>query len=508
MTANASRPADHHEVLVVGTGFAGIGAAIELRRAGVDDVVLLERGDDVGGTWRDNTYPGAACDVPSHLYSFSFAPNPDWSRSFSPQPEIHAYLRDVADRHGVTSQVRFATTVVDARFDEATARWQVTAADGRRFTARFLISATGPLSEPVVPDLPGLDTFPGAVFHSARWDHDHQLDGERVGVIGTGASAIQFTPHVAERAERTTVFQRTPPWVAPRLDRRFTAPERWLYANLPWTQRLARTAIYWAREVMVVGLAKRRQLLSPLQRIAERHLAWQVRDPQLRGHLTPDYRIGCKRILISNDWYPTLQRDDVDVVPSGVREIRGSTVVADDGTETELDTLIFGTGFEVSRPPISQAVHGRGGQRLSEVWDDGMKAHLGATVAGFPNLFLLIGPNTGLGHTSMVFMIESQLRYVVDAITTARRQGLPAVEVRADVVDAYDAEIQQLLDGTVWTAGGCSSWYLDPSGRNSTLWPDFTFRFRRRTARFGLADHEVVWPTRAAEVPAPVPTSA
>lgn len=495
--------AEHHEVLIVGTGFAGLGAAIQLREAGVDDVVLLERGYDVGGTWRDNTYPGSACDVPSNLYSFSFAPNPRWSRSFSPQPEIQAYLQDVTARYRLGSHIRFGATVTAADFDEATATWQVATADGQRYTARFLLSATGPLSEPVVPDLPGLETFPGTVFHSARWDHDHDLAGARVAVIGTGASAIQFTPHVARDAQRTTVFQRTAPWVAPRLDRAFTAPERWLFARAPFVQRIMRTVVYWARELLVVGLAKRRRLLTPLQKLATAHLAMQVRDRELRAACTPDYTIGCKRILISNDWYPTLQRGDVDLVPAGVDEVRGSTVVAADGTEVEVDTIIFGTGFEVTQPPVSRAVRGQGGQRLSDVWSDGMKAHLGATVAGFPNLFLLIGPNTGLGHTSMVFMMEAQLRHIVDAITTARDRGLPAVDVRPEVVDAYDAELQAKLDGSVWTAGGCSSWYLDASGRNSTLWPDFTFRFRQRTARFDLADHEVVLPTGGTQVPTP-----
>jgi cation diffusion facilitator CzcD-associated flavoprotein CzcO len=486
---------EHHEVTIVGTGFGGLGMAVRLREAGVDDLVLLERGDEVGGTWRDNSYPGAACDVPSNLYSFSFAPNPDWSRSFSPQGEILEYLRRVADEHGIREHVRFGQAVVDARFDEAAARWTVRTDTGRTFTSRFLVSAAGPLSEPVVPDLPGLDRFPGKVFHSARWDHDHDLSGERVAVVGTGASAIQFVPRIAPVAGHTTVFQRTPAWIAPRLDRRFTRLERWLFRKVPLVQRLSRALVYWNREVMVVGLAKRRSLLRPVQAIAALHLRRQVREPQLRRDLTPDFTIGCKRILISNEYYPALTRDDVDLVPSGVREVRGSRLVAADGSEREVDTIVFGTGFEVSEPPIAQHVRGRDGLLLADAWAGGMRAHLGTTVPGFPNLFLLIGPNTGLGHTSMVFMMEAQMRYLVDAITTVRATAAAAVEVREDVVAAYDAEVQRLLAGTVWTSGGCSSWYLDPSGRNSTLWPDFTYRFRRRTKRFHLDQHELVHPT-------------
>jgi cation diffusion facilitator CzcD-associated flavoprotein CzcO len=501
VTASAATTEDH-EVVIVGSGFAGLGIAVQLREAGVTDLVLLERGDDVGGTWRDNSYPGAACDVPSNLYSFSFAPNPDWSSSFSPQREILDYLRGVADRYDLTPLVRLDTLVTAARFDEATARWVVETAAGPTYTARFLVSAAGPLSEPVVPDLPGLDGFPGTVFHSARWQHDHDLAGERVAVVGTGASAIQFLPHVADHADQVSLFQRTAPWVAPRVDRRFTRFERWLFRHVPLTQRLARWGIYWGREALVLGLAKHRALLRPVEAVARGHLRRQIRDPQLRAKLTPDYTIGCKRILIANDYYPTLTRDDVEVVASGVREVRGSTVVAADGTEREVDTIIFGTGFEVSQPPIARRVRGTGGRLLADAWADGMRAHLGTTVAGFPNLFLLIGPNTGLGHTSMVFMMEAQMRYLVDAITTVRERGLPAVAVRPEVVDAYDAEVQAKLADTVWTTGGCASWYLDASGRNSTLWPDYTFRFRRRTRRFRLDEHEVVHPG-GAEVDAP-----
>jgi cation diffusion facilitator CzcD-associated flavoprotein CzcO len=477
---------EHREVVIVGAGFSGIGAAVRLKELGKHDLVVLDRGDSVGGTWRDNTYPGAACDVPSHVYSFSFAPNPDWTRSFSPQREIHAYLQRVAREFGVLPHVRFRHTVTDARWDEDTGRWLVATDRGVTFSARFLVAAAGPLSEPSVPELPGLDTFPGTVFHSARWDHDHDLTGRRVAIVGTGASAIQFAPHVAERAGHLTVFQRTPAWIIPRADRALTEVERWLFRHAPATQRLARTVDYWVREAYVLGLALDTRLLRVAERGARRHLAAQVPDPDLRAKLTPDYTLGCKRVLISNDFYPIFSRPNVDLVAAGVAEVRGSTLVAADGSEAEVDTLIFGTGFEVTRPPIATLVRGRDGQRLADAWGGGMRASRGTQVHGFPNLFLLVGPNTGLGHNSIVFMAEAQLRYVVDAVRTMDAAAVHAVDVRDDVQQAWDDAVQRDLVGTVWTSGGCSSWYLDESGRNSTLWPRFTWQFRRRTARFDL----------------------
>jgi cation diffusion facilitator CzcD-associated flavoprotein CzcO len=490
---------ERHEAVIVGAGFSGLGAAIELKRAGVGDLVVLDRGDAVGGTWRDNTYPGAACDVPSHVYSFSFAPNPDWTRSFSSQPEIQAYLERTARDHGLLRHVRLRHTVTGARWDPAAARWLVATDRGTTFAARYLIAAPGPLSEPVIPPIPGLEDFPGRVFHSARWDHDHDLTGERVAIVGTGASAIQFAPHVQREAGRLTVFQRTPAWIVPRADRELTRLERWLFRRLPITQRLARTVDYWVREGYVLGLALDTRLLELAERGARRHLRRQVQDPQLRRKLTPDYTLGCKRVLISNDFYPMLNEPNVDLVAAGVREIRGSTLVAADGTETEVDTIIFGTGFEVTRPPIAEVIHGPRGT-LAAAWTGGMRAYRGTQVHGFPNLFLLVGPNTGLGHNSIVFMAEAQIRYVVDAVRTLRAAAVPAVDVRPEAQQRWDDAVQRDLVGTVWTSGGCSSWYLDESGRNSTLWPRFTWQFRRRTGRFDLADQQRVDPVPAGDV--------
>jgi cation diffusion facilitator CzcD-associated flavoprotein CzcO len=375
--------------------------------------------------------------------------------------------------------------VLEARWNEEDSRWQV-ATSGDRFRAQVLISATGALSDPSVPGLPGLDCFEGTAFHSAGWDHDHDLAGERVAVIGTGASAIQFVPQIQPRVGRLHLFQRTPPWVLPRWDRAFTGPERWLFRHVPLTQRLARTGIYWGREAYVFGFAVDPRLMGAAERLARRHLERQVPDPELRAKLTPGYTIGCKRVLISNDYYPSLSRPNVEVVCEGVAEIRPRSIVTTGGAEHPVDTIIFGTGFHVTDIPAAAHIVGRGGVTLREHWRDGMAAHRGATVAGFPNLFLLVGPNTGLGHTSQVFMIESQIAYVLDALRHLEGLGGDAseLEVRPEALARWNDDIQAAMRSTVWTSGGCRSWYLDEHGRNTTLWPGFTWRFRRETAQF------------------------
>jgi cation diffusion facilitator CzcD-associated flavoprotein CzcO len=483
------------KVAVIGSGFAGLGMAIRLKQMGISDFVVLERAGEVGGTWRDNTYPGAACDVPSHLYSFSFAPNPDWSSSFSPQAEIQDYLRRTTDDFGIRPHLRLGAEVRHARWDDARERWHIdTTAPGARgvpekdvYDAQFLVSATGALSDPSLPDLPGLDRFAGTTFHSARWRHDHDLSGERVAVIGTGASAIQFVPQIQPRVGQLSVFQRTPPWIVPRWDRRFTRPERWMFRHLPVTQRLARTGIYWSREAYVFGFAFDPRLMKTAELVARAHLRRQVPDPELRARLTPDYTIGCKRILISNDYLPALSQPNVDLVTTGITEVRERSIVTADGRERPVDTIIFGTGFHVTDMPIASRLAGRDGVVLADHWREGAHAHRGTTTAGFPNLFMLVGPNTGLGHTSQVFMIESQINYVADALRSADARGAATVEVRPAAEAAWNARVQADMEGTVWTSGQCASWYLDAAGRNTTLWPSFTFRFRRETRRFDPA---------------------
>ncbi len=487
----------HHRIIVVGTGFAGIGMAIRLREQAITDFVVLERADDIGGTWRDNTYPGAACDVPSHLYSYSFALNPTWSRSFSGQREIWDYLHRCADSYGVWPHLRLRHEMVDACWDHDTRRWHLQTTQGE-FTADVLITGTGALSEPSTPNIPGLDSFEGTVFHSARWDHSHDLSDQRVAVIGTGASAIQFVPRIQPRVGSLTLFQRTPPWIVPRWDRDLLGVERALYRGFPRLQRFVRSAIYWGRESYVLGFSVDPRLMKVAERLARGHLRNQVDDQQLRAKLTPDYTIGCKRVLLSNDFYPSLTKSNVLVETSPISEIGSHSVRTADGVEREVDTIIFGTGFRVTDTPAASRIRGRGGRSLAGAWAHGAQAHRGTTVAGFPNLFMLVGPNTGLAHTSMVHMIESQIAYVLDALGHLERSGTAAVEARPEAQARYNDSLQQQLRDTVWTTGGCGSWYLDAQGRNTTLWPSFTWRFRRATDRFEPAEYVAHQPVSAA----------
>jgi cation diffusion facilitator CzcD-associated flavoprotein CzcO len=472
-------------VAIVGSGFSGIGLAIRLKQDGVEDFAVLERGDGVGGTWHYNTYPGCACDVPSHLYSFSFAPNPEWSRTYSRQPEIRDYLERVVDDFGVREKIRLGWEVGAARWRDGA--WELETSSGP-VRAKVLVSATGPLVEPKTPDIPGLETFAGPAFHSARWDHSADLKDKRVAAVGTGASAIQFVPAIAPDVARLHVFQRTPPWVMPHSSRPITGTEKRLYRAFPPAQRLVRGGIYTARELLVLGFVKQPRIMRGIERIARRHMRRHIADPALLAKATPDYTIGCKRILPSNQWYPALARDNVELVTDAIAEVRERSVVTADGREREVDALVFGTGFHVVDMPVGRMVHGRDGRTLEDVWGGSPRAHLGTTVAGFPNLFILLGPNTGLGHNSMVYMIESQIAYVMDALREVRRRGAGVVEVRADVQEHSNREIQRRMKRTVWSTG-CRSWYLDAQGNNPTLWPDWTWRFRQRTSRFDPAEY-------------------
>ncbi len=476
-------------IAIIGSGFGGLGTAIRLKQRGVDDFVVLERAGDVGGTWRDNTYPGCACDVQSHLYSFSFAPNPAWSKSFSPQPEIQAYLQRCARDFGILPHVRFNAEVQDAAWDDDAQRWRIRTSAGP-VTAQVLVMATGALSDPVIPDLPGLDGFGGRAFHSAQWDHAYDLRGKHVAVIGTGASAIQFIPEIQPLVARMHVFQRTPPWILPRHQHGYGAREHRFFRRHPGAQRMIRGAIYLAREAMVLGFRNPRAM-RVAQRVALRHLRQAIPDPELRRKLTPDWTLGCKRVLLSNDYLPALAQPNVEVVTDGIAEVRAHSIVTRDGTERPVDAILFGTGFQPTDPPLARHLRGRDGRTLSETWAGSPAAHLGTTVAGFPNLFLLMGPNTGLGHTSVVYMIEAQIEHLLGALEHMRRHGLHALEPRPDAQAEWVAGVDRRMEGTVWTEGGCRSWYLDPTGRNSTLWPDFTWRFRKRVARFEPGEYEL-----------------
>lgn len=480
----------HVRVAIAGSGFGGLGTAIRLQQSGITDLLVFERGHDVGGVWRDNTYPGCACDVESHLYSFSFARNPEWTRSFSPAHEIQAYLRACAERFAVLPKILFDHEVRSATWDDDARRWRLETNHGV-FTADVLVGAVGALSEPAIPPLPGLQTFAGKTFHSARWDHAHDLAGERVAVIGTGASAIQFVPAIQPQVSALKVFQRTPPWIVPRGDRALSETRRKILRSSNAAQWLTRAGIYALREVMALAFFDTRAA-KVTQHLALRHLQRSIRDPALRAKLTPSYAMGCKRILLSDDYLPALTRENVDVVTAGIAEIRPEGVLTKDGVLHEVDTIVFGTGFHVQKFPFAERVRGKGGRTLSETWAGGMTAHLGTTVAGYPNFFLLQGPNTGLGHTSVITMIESQIEHVVNALRYMDSRGLATVEPRAEAQQAFVDHVDAKMKGTVWTAGGCASWYLDARGRNSTLWPGFTFTFKRRVERFDPSEYVLV----------------
>ena len=492
--ARVQRAAPVHdvEVAIVGAGFSGIGMAIRLDQAGRPSYVMLEKSGDVGGVWLANRYPGCACDVASHLYAFSFEPNPSWSRKYSPQAEIQGYLRHCVEKHDLRDRLRLRTEVTEAAFDESDGRWRVHTrgpdGDAGLFRARYLVLAIGALSRPALPDLPGLASFRGRVLHSAQWEAA-PLDGLRVAVVGTGASAIQLIPRLAPVVSRLLVFQRTAPWVIPRGDRDFTTVERWLLRASPLVRRLYRWWIYWSSELYAVAFTRAPWMLAVVEHYARRHVRRQIKDPELRRRVTPDYRAGCKRILLSDDYYPALARPNVELISHAVSRITETGVVTPDGTEHTGDAIVFATGFRVTAPLAPLRVVGRGGLELNEAWRNGMEAYLGTMVAGFPNLFLPMGPNTGLGHSSMVFMLEAQLRYMLDHMRIVEARGSAFADVRPEVQAAYNASLEARLARTIW-ASGCRSWYLDARGRNTTLWPGFTFGFWWRTARADPACYE------------------
>ncbi len=481
--------ASEHTVdhLIIGAGFAGLCAAIKLQEDGETDFVVLEKGADVGGTWRDNTYPGATCDIPSQLYSYSFAAY-DWPSSYSPQPDIQAYVTRVAEESGTLDRFVFDTAVEDAAWDDETQRWTVRTSNGT-WVSRTLVVGAGGLSAPRLPDIEGLDTFQGEVFHSARWDHDVDLSGKRVAVIGTGASAIQIVPELQELLQETgghlDVYQRTAPWVIPRNDRTYGRLERAALRRLPGLQKLYRTGLYWAHEAYVPAFTIEPRIAAPARKVALKNIEKGIKDEELRAKVTPSFAFGCKRVLRSNTYYPALDADNTELVTDPIAKVTGNAIVTADGVEREIDVLVVATGFYTTELPITEHVTGRAGQTLADRWrETGMAAYKGTTVPGFPNLFMLVGPNTGQGHTSMIFIIESQVAYLRDALRRMRREGLSSVEPTQEVTDRWNSSLQKRMGRTVWTTGGCQSWYLDAHGRNTTLWPRSTVDFRRRLASF------------------------
>jgi cation diffusion facilitator CzcD-associated flavoprotein CzcO len=477
----------NQHVIIVGAGFAGLGMAIRLKRAGIEDFTILEQAERVGGTWRDNHYPGAACDIESHLYSYSFEPYSGWSRTFAPQSEILAYLERCVEKDGLKPHLRLGEGVRSARYDEASATWRVETTRGECLRARILISGCGPLTRPALPELPGLNQFAGRSFHSARWDDTYPLECKRVAVIGTGASAIQIVPQIAPRVAQLHVFQRTPPWILPKFDHPYPEERRLQLQRSPWRQALSRQSFFWRHELSTLAFVRGRssRLLRFGEFMARRHLFQSVKSPELRAQLLPSYSMGCKRVLLSNDYYPALTRPNVELVTQPIESVQPHGVRTLDGRERPVDALILATGFQAAEAVAPFEVRGKGGLDLDAAWSGGAEAYLGTAIAGFPNLFLLIGPNTGLGSSSMILMIEAQLAYVLDCIQTMRGRGLGSVEVRADAQRRFNQRLQGQLGNTVW-ASGCKAWYTTRSGRNTTLWPGATLEFRWRTRPFDL----------------------
>jgi cation diffusion facilitator CzcD-associated flavoprotein CzcO len=478
-------------IAIIGSGFAGLGMAIQLKKAGRHDFVILEKAGDLGGTWRDNRYPGCACDVPSHMYSFSFELNPDWSRMFAPQREIWGYLRRCVDKYDLASHIRYGSHVESLEWQADERHWRVALADGTVLTPRAVVSAIGALHVPSVPAIPGAERFGGTAFHSAQWDHSCDLTGKRVAVVGTGASAIQFVPKIAQSAGRLLVFQRTPPWIQPKPDVRLPRAVRRVFRHIPGAARAFRNVIYWVLETRAVGFTLHPALMAPQAKVARAHIARQIEDPALRAKVTPDYTIGCKRILLSSDYYPALTRSNVDLITDGIAEITETGLVTRDGTAHDVDVIVYGTGFKVTDALAEQPIIGRDGLKIQEAWADGIEAHHGVTIAGFPNFFMLLGPNTGLGHNSVVFMIESQVQHVLGCLRLLSGGKAEAIEVRPGAQHRFNRRIQRRLRRAVWNEGGCTSWYLDDKGVNRTLWPGFSFEYWAGARRARAEDYEL-----------------
>ncbi|MFL6090623.1 MAG: flavin-containing monooxygenase [Aeromicrobium sp.] len=480
------------DIVVIGTGFSGMGVAVKLLESGRTDFVILEKASDVGGTWRDNTYPGCECDVPSHMYSFSWRLNPDWSKNFSAQPEIWAYLRKVADEKGIRPYIDFGVEVTGLEWNDERSLWTVHTTSGEDYEARMVLSGVGGLHVPNVPEISGADSFAGPRFHSAEWDHSVDLAGKKVAVIGTGASAIQFIPIIAEDVGHLTVFQRTPPWVLGKKDNPIHPRRQKLFDTVPGLTRAYRNAIYWALEARAIAFNGHLNVLPYAEKLAKANIARAIDDPEMVRKLTPDYRLGCKRVLQSNTYYPTFNRDNVDLVTDHIKEIVPDGVIDANGVKHDADVIIYGTGFHVVDAFDFLDVRGRNGIDVAKQFrEHGVETYMGMAIHGVPNLFLMLGPNTALGHNSVVFMIEQQTKYILTMLDEMEKRGADVVEPTKDAQDDFNEEIQRLVSKGIWTQGGCTSWYLDSQGKNRTIWPKFTFQYWWETRRV-IPEH-FVW---------------
>lgn len=482
------------EVAVIGAGFAGVAMAHALAHGGKSKFAIFEKSGSAGGTWRDNIYPGCACDIPSHLYSLSFAPNPDWSRMFATQPEILAYFNDLITRHDLDRHIRLNSRIDSAIWNKMSGWWEISLSDGRRMTSRNLVSAMGVLHHAAYPDIAGLDTFAGKVVHTAHWDPNLDITGQKVAVIGTGASAIQVVPAIADQVGSMVVFQRTPPWIVPKFDRPFDDRMRARFRRLPLIRRILRNRLFWAHEKRATGFTRQNpKALAKTEALCRGLLDRQVKDPDLRAALTPNYKVGCKRLIISSDYYPALQKPNVSLETSGIERIEPDAVITSDGQRHEVDTIIIATGYDARRALAHVEIRGRDGRTLQETWDEsGMEAYLGTTVSGFPNFYVITGPNAGGGHNSQLFMIEAQVGYIMRAIRhLGARRNARSIEVRETSQSRFVREMDERMNQSVWKGGGCMSWFLDPkTGRNNLLWPSYSTDYWLRTRRFRARDYQ------------------
>ena len=471
------------KIAIIGAGFGGLAMAIRLLQSGIQDFIILEKADDVGGTWRENQYPGAACDVQSHMYSLSFAPKKDWSKRYAEAPEIFDYIQDLIKEFDLKKYIQFHQEVVASRYHEDTLHWHIDLKSGQKIEAQFMVFASGPLHVPQIPHIKGIEKFQGEVFHSAQWDHNYNLNDKNVASIGTGGSAIQYIPEIAEKVKNLYVLQRTAAWVIPRDERAYNALDKKLFSRFEWFRKLHRSRLYWSNESRVVPIVKPK-MIQYGQKLAEIFIKFQVKDKATIKKLTPDYILGCKRILISNKYYPTFNRKNVELITDAIQEITEKSIIFKTGEERQIDCLIYGTGF-ITDPRIylkSFACYGQNGLELKDAWKNGAESYYGICTKNFPNLFQLLGPNTILGHNSVIFMIESQVNYILQLIQLVDKTQTQAIVIKPEVQDQFNHKIQQKLEGTVWQSG-CVSWYQQDGGKNFALWPTYTWKYWLETRK-------------------------
>jgi cyclohexanone monooxygenase len=478
------------KIIITGTGFSGICVGIQLKKIGFHNFTIVEKANEVGGTWRDNTYPGAACDVPSNLYSFSFEPNPNWSRNYSGQKEILNYIKHCVKKYDLDQHIIYNWEVKGAVYFEKEGIWELENQLGKKLKANIAIVGNGPLHIPSLPDINGIKDFKGEIFHSAQWNHAYDLQDKNICVIGTGASAIQFVPEIQPKLKNLYLMQRTAPWVLPKPDGPFSATQNVLFEKIPFIQKINRDFIYYFNESQVVGMMYESRILKLGEYLGKRHLKKNIKDEKLRQKLTPNFRLGCKRVLLSNNYYQAIAQPNVDVITDGIQQFTKDSVVTNDGKERKIDAIILGTGFHVADSFQYYNVKGKNGVELKDVLGNAPEAYYGTSINQFPNLFIMLGPNTGLGHNSMIYMIESQTNYIMDAIQKMLKEDIKSIDVKEEVQTKFNQEIQKKLEGTIWLSG-CKSWYLSEDGKNHTVWPGFTLEFRNRTKKINLDDYHI-----------------